>query len=159
MSGRLYAPPALDGLNLLTDPEAVKWEIRYVRYFVSEFKDSPLIVAWDLGNECECMSPVSSSSEAWMWVAAITNGIKVVDNSRPVISGTGTRISSHNEWNIKDLGENVDVLTTHFLSHFYTFYRKGANEYDQVGFVSCSGKSGSRKISVESLVLLKKWEL
>jgi hypothetical protein len=116
MSGRLFVPPALDGLNLLTDPEAVKWEIRYVRYFVSEFRNSPSIIAWDLGNECNCMS-LASSSEQWVWISTIADAIKATDHSRPVISGIASRISEKGS-NIQDTGENLDILTTHFYHTF-----------------------------------------
>ena len=37
MSGRLFVPPALEGLNVLTDPLAIQWETRLVRYFVKRF--------------------------------------------------------------------------------------------------------------------------
>jgi endo-1,4-beta-mannosidase len=119
MSGRLFVPPALDGLNLLTDPEAVKWEIRYIKYFVSEFRNSPSIIAWDLGNECNCMSPVSPS-EQWVWISTIADAIKATDHSRPVISGIASRISEKGP-KIQDTGENLDILTTHFY-HTFTPY-------------------------------------
>ena len=64
MSGRLFVPPALEGRNVLTDPDALRWEVRFVRYLVRELKDHPAVAAWDLGNECNCMGPVSTSAEA-----------------------------------------------------------------------------------------------
>ena len=54
MSGRVYVPKALDGLNLYTNPLALRWEIRFVKYIVNRFKNHPAIAAWDLGNECNC---------------------------------------------------------------------------------------------------------
>ncbi len=64
MSGAIFAPKALISRNLLTDPLALKWEIRFCKYFVNYFKDNKTIVAWDLGNECNCLAKVSSSAEA-----------------------------------------------------------------------------------------------
>ena len=47
MSGRLYAPPALEHRNLLTDPVALRWEVLFIRCFVREMKAEPAIAAWD----------------------------------------------------------------------------------------------------------------
>ena len=55
MSGRLYAPPALERLNHITDAESLMWQSRFVRGFVRCLKEEPAIVAWDLGNECNCL--------------------------------------------------------------------------------------------------------
>ncbi|MDF1514995.1 MAG: beta-mannanase, partial [Anaerolineae bacterium] len=61
MSGRLFVPPAFEKMNVLTDPVAIKWQSRFVREFVRQFKIHPAILAWDLGNECNVMAPVPSS--------------------------------------------------------------------------------------------------
>ena len=55
MSGRLFVPPALEGRNVLTDALAIQWQVRFVSYFVRHFKSHPAILAWDLGNECNCL--------------------------------------------------------------------------------------------------------
>ena len=34
MSFRFYAPEAFDGKNFLSDPRLIKWEVRFLRYFV-----------------------------------------------------------------------------------------------------------------------------
>jgi hypothetical protein len=110
MSGRLFVPPALEGLNVLTDPVALMWETRFVRAFVRRFKSHPAIRAWDLGNECNCMAPVPSREAAYAWVSAITNAIRVEDPTREVVSGmhgdTGL-------WQPEMLGEITDLVTTH----------------------------------------------
>lgn len=114
MSESIFAPKALQNKNLLTDPLALKWEIRFCRYFVKHFKDNETIIAWDLGNECNCMGKVNNSSEAWLWTASITNAIRSVDNSRPIISGMHSLgIRGERNWTYFDQGENCDVLTTH----------------------------------------------
>lgn len=112
MSGRMFVPPALEGKNLFTNPEALRWQLRFVKTFVSAFKDAPAIVAWELGNECNCMSPVTSSHEAFTWVSIITNAIRAVDSSRLVLSGMHSLWPEGN-WNLQDQGEIVDVLTSH----------------------------------------------
>ena len=57
MSGRYYAPPAFEGRNPISDPTLVKWEIRFIRYFVSRMKKFDAIAGWDLGNECCGFTP------------------------------------------------------------------------------------------------------
>jgi len=114
MSGRLFVPPAFDGRNVLTDPSAIRWQVRFVRHFVRRFRDSAAILAWDLGNECNCMAPVPSSDAAWVWTSAIAGAIRLEDPGRPVLAGMhslGPAEDAH--WRIQDLAELTDVLTTH----------------------------------------------
>lgn len=110
MSGRLFTPPALEGLNVITDPAALVWETRFVRAFVHRFKDHPAVIAWDLGNECNVMAPVPSPDAAWAWVSAITGAIRREDATRPIVSGMHGDIQT---WSPEMLGELTDLLTTH----------------------------------------------
>lgn len=119
MSGRFFVPPALEKLNVITDPVALMWEVRFVKYFVNEFKDHPAIAAWDLGNECNCMGEAKSRAEAWNWASSIVNAIRAVDNSRPVLSGMHSLgLSGDKKWNICDQSELCDMLTTHPYPRF-----------------------------------------
>ena len=59
MSGRLFVPPGLAGLNPITDPRSQMWQIRFARTVVSRFKTRAVIKAWDLGNECNVMGPAT----------------------------------------------------------------------------------------------------
>lgn len=114
MSGRCFVPTALQGKNLLTDPTAIKWEVRFVKQFVKRFMKKECIVAWDLGNEINAMSPVPDRDTAWLWTALISNTIKSLDSGRPVISGMhGLTVDSKWHWTIEDQSELTDVLTTH----------------------------------------------
>ena len=69
MSGRLFAPSIVENMNLITDPEALMWEGRFARAFVRRMRGHPAIIAWDLGNECNCMGAVESQAQAWTFVA------------------------------------------------------------------------------------------
>ncbi len=112
MSGRLFVPPALDGKNLFTDPTALMFQQLLIKGFVTEMKDEPAIVAWNLGNECNCLAKAETREEAYNWTSIIANTIRACDASRPVVSGMhGMGIDA--VWNITDQGEATDMLTTH----------------------------------------------
>jgi hypothetical protein len=111
MSGRLFVPPALEGLNVLTDPMALRWQVRLVRHMVTTFRRHPAILAWDLGNECNCMGP-ATRDQAYAWTALITQTIRAADATHPVVSGMHS-LSPAGSWSPFDQGELTDVLTTH----------------------------------------------
>lgn len=114
MSGRMHAPEAFTSADLITDSRVVTWQIKFVKYMVERFKSHPAVAAWDLGNECNCLQANVTQSEAYLWASAITNAIKAVDNTRPVISGMhGTFPSEDTVWRAENLGEILDVLCTH----------------------------------------------
>ncbi|QGQ98424.1 beta-mannanase [Paenibacillus psychroresistens] len=112
MSGRLFVPPALRGKPILTDPDSIRWQVRFVSYFVKDMKDSSAIIAWDLGNECNVMGKVASQAAAYVWTAAIANAIKGNDTTRPLISGMHS-LQPKGKWTMQDQGELTDILTTH----------------------------------------------
>jgi len=112
MSGRLFVPPAFEDRNVLTDPLVVQWQQRFVRHFVRRFRDRKAIVAWDLGNETNCMADVPSREAAWVWTSAITSAIRQEDPTRPVVSGMHG-LSIADKWTIEDQAELTDLLTVH----------------------------------------------
>jgi endo-1,4-beta-mannosidase len=113
MSGRIFAPEAFVGRDLITDPYVIKWQIKFVKYMVSEFRDHPAISAWDLGNECNNMGR-PDKYQAYNWASIITNTIKSIDPDRPVISGMhGTRPEANSVWNICEQSDILDVFCTH----------------------------------------------
>ncbi len=112
MSGRLFVPELLYGKNVLTDPLAIKWEIKFVRYMVKRFKDHPAVVAWDLGNECNCLGGVESQEQAYVWAATIAMAIRCEDAVKPIVSGMHSLLPT-GKWSMQDQGELTDVLCTH----------------------------------------------
>ncbi len=112
MSGRIFAPEMLQGRNLLTDPMALQWEIRFVRQMVRLFRQHPALLAWDLGNECNCMGRVQNAEEAYLWAAAIATTIRAEDAAHPVISGMHG-LTTDGPWRVQDQGELMDILCTH----------------------------------------------
>ena len=117
MSGRLFVPPALEGVNLFTDPFALRMEERFVKGFIERFKDSGCILAWSLGNECNCMSEAKDSDTAACWTAFVSNAIRTADPERKIYSGMHS-LTIDEEWKIKDQGESCDVLAVHPYPQF-----------------------------------------
>lgn len=112
MSGRMFVPRAIEGRNMINDPEALKLQVKFVRGFVRRFKNSDVIEYWDLGNECNCMSKAATEEEAYMWTATIANTIRSEDNTRKIQSGMHS-LYTNGVWTIQDQAENTDVLTPH----------------------------------------------
>lgn len=113
MSGRLFVPPALDGLNPITDASSIIWQTRFIHAFVERFRRHPAIRAWDLGNECNCMGQ-ATREQAWVWTATMANTIRQADPSRPIISGMHSlSVDPRQPWSIQDQAELTDYLTTH----------------------------------------------
>ena len=112
MSGRVFVPDALKGRNLLTDPMSIMWQTRFARYFVKHFKHSPAIIAWEPGNECNCLQEVPDRESAWVWMSAMVNAVRSVDTTRPVISGMHS-LKPVGKWTIQDQAELADILTVH----------------------------------------------
>lgn len=114
MSGRCFAPPALEHLDHLNAPESIMWQVRMVRHLVRALRDCDVVAGWDLGNECNCLGRAENRFHAWGWSNAIAGAIRAEDPSRPVISGMhGLRMASDAVWRFADQAELTDVLTTH----------------------------------------------
>jgi len=115
MSGRLFVPSALEGKNVYENAEVLRWEIKFVQCFVKHFLNHPAVIAWDLGNECENMQNVSSRNHAFVWLCLITNAIRAIDSTRPIVSGFANLSADHENgfWTMEDHTEQVDILTNH----------------------------------------------
>ncbi|MBQ3046796.1 MAG: cellulase family glycosylhydrolase [Clostridia bacterium] len=112
MSGRCFFPPALYGKNVITDPFCIKWEVRFVKYIVRKFKNAENIIAWELGNECNCMAKTDTQDQAWLWANIIVDAIKSEDSNRKVLSGMHGLMCGRS-FTITSMSEICDVLTTH----------------------------------------------
>ncbi len=112
MSGRTFVPPAVYGRNLYTDSVALMFEQKFVKGFVSYFANRDEICAWDLGNECNCMSISENRESVYVWISLISDAVRAQDCSRPILSGT-TALNECDFWRAGDMAECVDILTTH----------------------------------------------
>jgi len=117
MSGRLFVPPAVYGKNLYKDPVALMFELKFVEGFVQRMKHKEAIYAWDLGNECNCMSEAQGYETAEVWTGMISNAIKANDSVKPVISGMHG-LSIEGIWRISGQAAYTDILTTHPYPYF-----------------------------------------
>ena len=123
MSFRYFAPPALDGKNLVDDPTAIKWELKFIRYFVKRMAKQTSIIGWDLGNECNGFAKTNgldSPDEAYVWCSALSDAIRTSDPTRPVITGFDTVPIEQEAFNIFDIAETADVHTVHTYNIFQT---------------------------------------
>lgn len=127
MSGRMFFPPAFQGTNPITNKTAVKWEVRFVKYFVNRFKNQQNIIAWEAGNETNVLCWVEngkcSADEYLVWLSTIVNTIKSVDNTRPVVAGMHG-LSLNGFISPTEVGEICDIVTVHpypaFVPHCFT---------------------------------------
>ncbi len=127
MSGRTFVPEALYDKNLFTHPVALMFEQKFIKGFVSRFKSKENIYAWDLGNECNCMSKIPKKEDmtdcdvSTNWTYIISNAIKAADSERPVVSGMANlgpeRLRT--SWNLQEHAECIDIMTTHPYTFFH----------------------------------------
>lgn len=128
MTARLFMPPALSGMNPISAPEALVWELRFVKYFVGRMKSHPAVAAWDYGNECNCIK-TASAAEASLWMAAVADAIRVADTGHPLVSGMDGTAIAGDIWTVQSQAEHCDILTT----HHYTMWRSSQTDpFDSV---------------------------
>ncbi|MFA7231626.1 MAG: hypothetical protein WC071_10185, partial [Victivallaceae bacterium] len=119
MSGKLFVPPAFESCNVLTDATAIKWQKRFVSYFVETFKSHKAIDSWGLGNECNCMTNNNiSRDQAWLWTNTIASAISQADPERGILSDMHGIQCENGSWRIVDQAELTDILTTHPYPRF-----------------------------------------
>ena len=113
MSGRQFVPQVFEEKSVTSDPAALMWQTRFVKYFVSRMKDNAAIAAWDLGNECNCLGTVDQAS-FYNWMDHIGSAIRLADPTRPIVSGMhGLKTDAAASTPIRLNGELMDVLCTH----------------------------------------------
>ena len=122
MSFRLYTPPAFEGRAILSDPTVLKWQRRFVKYFVGRFRSMPAIAGWDLGNEVNSLPGLEGKhpDTFYAWCSALTDAIRTVDTEHPILSGIDQSTVASTASNLKDAGEIFDIHTTHPYHIFAT---------------------------------------
>lgn len=121
MSFRTYCPPAFEGKDLLNDPTVMKWQRRFVQYFVTRFRKESTIIAWDLGNEVLNLPGEKTNPDAfYVWGSYIADAVRACDGTRPVISGLDHTGIDSGKASLRDIGEFCDIHTTHPYNIFLT---------------------------------------
>ena len=136
MSDRRFVPPAFNERNIFTDPFAQKWTIKFVRYFVERYKECKTISAWDLGNEVCWLDQAGSCEASYSWASLVTNTIKSIDSQRPVATGLDWTDTTSKEWNTMDMGEIMDIMTSHPYACFSYASGQAINEMNAIRYVS-----------------------
>ena len=127
MSGRMFFPRAFEGRNPISDYETIKWELRFIRYFVNRFKNYDNIIAWEAGNETNVMSFADDGwkqGNYYVWLSNIAGAIRSSDPTRPIYAGIhGLTIEGALGITIAEAGEVCDMLTVHpyppFVPHCF----------------------------------------
>lgn len=129
MTSRLFVPPALERMNLYSDPYALKWEGRFYEYFVRRFRGRRCIVAWETGNETRILSTIENEAEAEAWLRYTHSIIRLNDPTRPVVGPDGVHILDRHPWSIDAIASQSDVMTVHPYYFDTAYGEKGGYEY------------------------------
>ena len=130
MTFGLFVPPALEGMDVYTDPRALKWEGLFVQAFVRRMKNQPAIGAWESGNESSCLGGIAYSETAVFWLNYINTFIREADPSRPVIGINDPKLEETSVgWQIRDIAAVSDALTVH---PYPMFDRANLDEYNEI---------------------------
>ena len=130
MTFGLFVPPALEGMDLYTDPRALKWEGLFVQAFVRRMKKQSAICAWESGNETSILGPISFSETAAFWMNYINTFIRQIDPDRPVIGVHDPALTETSVgWHIRDIAAMSDALSVH---PYPMFDRANLDEYNEL---------------------------
>ena len=87
----------------------IVWECRFIKEFIPRFIDRKCIVAWEPGNECNCLDCTLikehgiTYEQAELWISSITNAIRLADPSRPVYSGMHSNLINNYNFLLSNL--------------------------------------------------------
>ncbi len=113
MSGRKLFPEVLVGKNLVTDAEAVIWECRFIKDLISQIKHHDNILAYEPGNETNCLPGGDCNSyEAERWLMNICGAIREADPNKPVHAGMHCT-SCTMRFHLPMQGRYFDMVTPH----------------------------------------------
>lgn len=113
MTFRLFCPPACEGKNAYSHPYCLKWEARYMKYFVERLKDKKAIAAWEIGNESRLIAKTEHHDTPEFWLTYMHDIIRRADPTRPVIGPDGLNLTEDHPWNSQVVSRLSDYTTTH----------------------------------------------
>lgn len=112
MSGRRLVPEYFRDKDLIADPSAILYECKFIKDFITEIKNYDNIIAYEPGNECNCLSYDVTEPQTELWLKTICDTIRLADNTRPIYSGMHTT-RLQGEFNQMLISRHTDYLTTH----------------------------------------------
>lgn len=120
VNGERTVPSYLENRNIFTDPTALMWEQRFIKYIVERFKDHVALGGYCIGNEYSSVKNINGNVAAqYSWTAIVCNAIRAIDQDHPIISGlsflTTESVNPENSafWQLHYHAESVDMLTVH----------------------------------------------
>ena len=113
-------PALLSNKNIFTDPLALMWEQKFIKYIVTRFKEHVALSCFSLGDDYSAIKNISTDIAAqYNWAMTMCNAIRVIDTTHPIVSGLGELASESTSskkaqgWDIKAHCQCVDILTAH----------------------------------------------
>ena len=112
MSGRKLVPEPFISRDLVKDSEVVLYECAFIKDLIGEIKEHKNIIAYEPGNETNCLSFEVDRFQAELWLKVITDTIRSADPTKPVYAGMhGT--SCKGNWNLLTQSKYFDMVTPH----------------------------------------------
>lgn len=112
MSGRKLVPDPFISRDLVGDPEVVLYECAFIKDLIGEIKDHKNIIAYEPGNETNCLSYTVDEFQSELWLKSITDTIRMADPTKPVYAGMhGTSLSG--TFNLIQQAKYFDMVTPH----------------------------------------------
>lgn len=134
MTFRLFIPPAFEGKNVYSDPYCLKWEGRYMKYFVERLRHCKAIAAWEIGNEAAIICKTEHHDMPEFWITYMHDIIRRADPTRPVIGQDGLSLTEAEPWNAMMRGRLSDCLTTHPYAFWGASYLDDARSIRNVTY-------------------------
>ena len=112
MSGRKLVPAPFIDRDLVKDAEVVLYECAFIKDLIGEIKDHKNVIAYEPGNETNCLSYEIDEFQAELWLKSITDTIRMADPTKPVYSGMhGTCLNGN--WSLLTQSKYFDMVTPH----------------------------------------------
>ncbi len=120
VNGQNTVPSYLENRNIFTDPTALMWEQKFIKYIVTRFKDHVSLSGFCIGEEYSAIKNINGNVAAqYSWTLMVCNAIRAIDDTHPVVSGLSSLATESMNpetasfWQLHFHAECVDMLTVH----------------------------------------------
>lgn len=146
MTFRIFIPPSFEGKNVYTDPYCLKWEGRFMEYFVKRLKDCSAIAAWEIGNEFSIITETTHQDVPEFWMRYMHDIIRRADPTRPVIGPYWLELDESNGWRAVVTAPLSDYMATHPYAMWGRQYNEDFNGIRNA-FFCAAHTSGQEDVS------------